>query len=73
MSGEPMVPPFDRSGLSAVRAAALLAENGPNELPHTEQRSLGSITGDVLREPMLALLLIGGLVKRGIKMGHSPV
>ncbi len=61
MPGEPMVPPFDRSGLSAVRAAALLAENGPNELPHTEQRSLGSITGDVLREPMLALLLIGGL------------
>jgi len=61
MSEEPVAAPVDRSGLSSARAATLLAENGPNELPHTEQRSLATIAGDVLREPMLVLLLIGGL------------
>jgi Ca2+-transporting ATPase len=38
-----------------------MAEQGPNELPKAGQRSVFRIVGEVLREPMLALLLVGGL------------
>lgn len=49
-------------GLSAAEAQARLAADGPNELPRAGTRSALKIIGDVLREPMLALLLAGGLV-----------
>ncbi len=48
-------------GLSSVDAASRLALDGPNELPRAGQRSTWRIALDVLREPMLALLLLGGL------------
>jgi Ca2+-transporting ATPase len=48
-------------GLSSSKAAAVLAEDGPNELPRAGQRSILRIAGDVVREPMLALLLAGGI------------
>ncbi len=49
-----------QQGLSAADAAARLAADGPNELPKAGRRSYLKIIGEVLREPMLALLLLGG-------------
>ncbi len=40
----------------------MLASEGPNELPADRKRGLRQILGEVLREPMLALLLAGGLI-----------
>ena len=48
-------------GLSAADAVARLAADGPNELPKAGRRSYINIIGEVLREPMLALLLLGGV------------
>ena len=39
----------------------MLAAEGPNELPQANRRSSLRIVGEVLREPMLALLLAGGI------------
>ncbi|WP_328806509.1 cation-translocating P-type ATPase [Novosphingobium aerophilum] len=50
-----------RSGLSSREAAERLARDGANELPRTGRRSIPGIVGEVLREPMLALLLAGGV------------
>ncbi len=49
-------------GLTPAEAAARLATDGPNELPRARRRSSFRIVLDVLREPMLALLLAGGVV-----------
>ena len=51
----------DRSGLSSVVAADRLLRDGPNELPRADRRSVLRLALDVLREPMLALLLAGGV------------
>jgi Ca2+-transporting ATPase len=48
------------TGLSTGVAKARLALDGPNELPRAGRRSRLRIVGEVLREPMLALLLAGG-------------
>lgn len=50
----------DRCGLSSAAATARLAADGSNELPKTGRRSVWRIAVEVLREPMLALLLAGG-------------
>jgi len=55
----PAPPP---TGLSEAEAAARLADEGPNELPSPDRRTLFGIVWEVLREPMLALLLGGGVV-----------
>ncbi len=49
-------------GLTAAQAAARLAREGFNELPRARRRSPLRIVVEVLREPMLALLLAGGVV-----------
>jgi Ca2+-transporting ATPase len=49
-------------GLSDAEAARRLAEDGPNELPHRGRRSFPRIALEVIREPMLALLIIGGVI-----------
>ncbi len=49
------------AGLTADEARIRLATDGPNELPRTGSRSALKIVGEVLREPMLALLLAGGV------------
>lgn len=49
-------------GLSSIEASARLAADGPNELPRSGQRPVWRIAVEVLREPMLALLLGGGLL-----------
>lgn len=50
------------SGLTPAEAAARLAAEGFNELPRARRRSSVRIILDVLREPMLALLIAGGVV-----------
>lgn len=49
-------------GLTAEEARALLVADGPNELSRKGTRSVWTIMGEALREPMLMLLLAGGLV-----------
>jgi P-type Ca2+ transporter type 2C len=48
--------------MSAAEARSRLTSEGPNELPRSDRRTPLRIALEVLREPMLALLLGGGLV-----------
>ncbi|MBT2189055.1 cation-translocating P-type ATPase [Sphingobium nicotianae] len=48
-------------GLSTQQAQARLDAEGPNELPRARSRTVWRIAIEVLREPMLALLLAGGV------------
>ena len=50
------------SGLTETDAAARLQAEGHNELPQPDRRTPFRIAIEVLREPMLALLLVGGIV-----------
>lgn len=49
-------------GLTAAEARTIFDAEGPNELPQAGGRSLFRIFAEVIREPMLALLLGGGVV-----------
>jgi Ca2+-transporting ATPase len=49
-------------GLSHSAAADRLREDGPNALPRPESRGIWRICLEVLREPMFALLLAGGVI-----------
>ncbi|MEO8360684.1 MAG: cation-translocating P-type ATPase [Vicinamibacteria bacterium] len=49
-------------GLGALEAQTRLAAEGFNELPQTHRRTPLRIVFEVIREPMLALLLVGGAV-----------
>ena len=50
------------SGLSSAEAAARLKADGYNELPAPDHRGLLRILFEVVRQPMFALLLVGGVV-----------
>ena len=50
------------AGLSEADAQARLQAEGHNELPQPDRRTPFRIAIEVLREPMLALLLVGGIV-----------
>jgi len=50
------------TGLSTNEAQARLFRDGPNELPRQSRRTPVRILLEVIREPMLALLLAGGLI-----------
>ncbi|MFT8423075.1 MAG: HAD-IC family P-type ATPase, partial [Gluconacetobacter sp.] len=55
------LPPSDAlAGLTGHEAQARLQTDGFNELPRQERRTPLAIMREVLREPMLALLLVGG-------------
>lgn len=54
--------PAHAFGLAKVEAQARLNADGPNALPRAKRRSPMRIILKVLREPMLALLLAGGVV-----------
>ncbi|MDP3551802.1 MAG: cation-translocating P-type ATPase [Novosphingobium sp.] len=56
-----MIDPGKFKGLTAVAASERLVADGPNELPRTGRRSALRIVLEVLREPMLTLLLVGGI------------
>jgi Ca2+-transporting ATPase len=49
-------------GLSTAEATLRLSKEGANELPAAGQRQLGRIALDVLREPMLLLLVTAGSI-----------
>src|SRR5512136_2675542 len=49
-------------GLTVAEAEARLATDGPNELPAAKERNLLQQALDVIREPMLLLLLGAGAV-----------
>ena len=49
-------------GLSAAEAAARLKSDGYNELPRAERRGVLRILFEVVRQPMVALLIAGGIV-----------
>ena len=51
-----------RLGLSEAEAPAKLKAEGYNELPRPDRRTTLRIVFEVLREPMLALLIAGGIV-----------
>ena len=55
-------PGFSQAGLSTQEAEARLRAEGNNELPRQGSRTPLRIALEVLREPMLALLLGAGLV-----------
>ena len=50
------------TGLSSAAAAARLKADGYNELPTAERRGLLRILFEVVRQPMFALLIAGGMV-----------
>jgi Ca2+-transporting ATPase len=50
------------TGLHSTEAARRLKSDGPNEVSKSEPRSVFKIAVGVLREPMLSLLLLGGIV-----------
>ena len=54
--------PAFMSGLSEAEAQKRLKSEGYNELPHQDRRTPLRIILEVLREPMLALLLGGGFI-----------
>jgi Ca2+-transporting ATPase len=49
-------------GLSAREASARLARDGFNEIPSAKKRSFFAIALGVIREPMLLLLIAGGVI-----------
>ena len=49
-------------GLSQEQARERLTQDGPNELPRADRRTMLRIALEVLREPMLAMLLAAGLI-----------
>ncbi|MFY9810452.1 cation-translocating P-type ATPase [Aquabacterium sp.] len=55
-------PPREENGLSEQRASELLRTHGPNELPQARRRSVWRIAAEVVREPMLQLLIAAGLI-----------
>ncbi len=52
----------DKEGLSTTAAAQRLQQDGYNELPEADKRGLLRILLEVVREPMFALLIGGGVV-----------
>ncbi len=52
----------DWAGLDPAEAAQRLAATGPNTMPRHGRRGIARIVRDVLREPMLSLLLVAGLI-----------
>lgn len=53
---------MEHNGLSAVAAAERLKSDGYNELPSPERRGFLRILSEVVRQPMFALLIGGGVV-----------
>lgn len=50
------------TGLSTQAAIARLNQDGPNELPSAQSRSLHSIAWDAIQDPIFLLLLGGGVI-----------
>jgi P-type Ca2+ transporter type 2C len=48
-----------RTGLSEAEANRRLARHGANALPSSRARGVWAIAGEVVREPMFLLLVVG--------------
>jgi len=48
------------TGLTSEQARTRLEAEGPNALPESDRRSGLRVIGEVLREPMLVLLILNG-------------
>ena len=55
-------PPDPAFGLTSAEARLRLERNGPNALPQTESRRFHRIVTEIIREPMVALLLGCGAI-----------
>lgn len=60
-------------GLSSTEARARLKTFGPNELPGGKRRNFGRIALDVLREPLLLLLIAASLIYLVLGDMHEAV
>lgn len=60
-------------GLSQVEAARGLIDAGPNELPSARPRTFRSLVLDVMREPMLLLLVATGVVYLALGDFHEAL
>ena len=49
-------------GLSSAEARARLARDGPNEIADAKRRGLAALAGEILREPMILLLVASGAI-----------
>ena len=49
-------------GLTSAQAASILQRDGPNTLPEPERRGPFRVVIEVLKEPMLVLLIVSGLI-----------
>ncbi len=58
----PTPPSAEPTGLTDEVVRARLRDEGPNELPQPPRRGWWRLAGEVLREPMVLLLVIAGLV-----------
>ena len=65
--------PRSRHGLSEEEAAARLQSDGFNELPRQGHRTLARVVIDVMREPMLALLVVAGLIYLALGDVHEAL
>jgi P-type Ca2+ transporter type 2C len=54
--------PLPSAGLSSVEAADRLKSHGYNELPAAQRRGVFRVAFEVVRQPMFALLIAGGVV-----------
>jgi P-type Ca2+ transporter type 2C len=52
----------DLHGLSEAEAAARLQSDGPNELPSARKRTFFSTVWEILREPMILMLVCAGVI-----------
>ena len=62
MDVAPAPPDEMQTGLTDGQVRERQSRYGPNEIPHRDKRSLPRIISEVLREPMLALLLAAGFI-----------
>src|SRR5512147_2682043 len=50
------------TGLSSAEARARFARDGPNEIADAKRRGLAALAGEILREPMILLLVASGAI-----------
>ena len=63
----------DQTGLSDAEALRRLVQYGPNELPAAKRRDWLRIALEVVREPMLVLLIAGGVIYLAVGEPHEAL
>ena len=60
--GGPVPATLELAGLSASEARERLARDGPNEIAAAKRRGVAKLAGEILREPMILLLVASGAI-----------